>query len=164
MLLFSSLPVVCDTMKDGGACRGGALVKHIVINTAKLRLHAEFFLIHLGTCVSAMHQICSPAFNYITHSVGSRTSDEFLFQLRCFVFFPSVLSHYDFPTDLCGNCSNNFPLATSVCWSSVALTNRISRWNFSLRTDFGQIMSVGEHTDAITSTIKVGIGLHWTSD
>lgn len=81
-----------------------------------------------------------------------------IMQLSSFVF-SNFLSHYHFPSDLCGNCSNNFPLATSVCLSSMALTNCISRWNFSLRTHFGGIMSVGEHTDTITLTIKVGIGL-----
>lgn len=87
----------------------------------------------------------------------------FLLQINTiikFLFFPTLFPIAIFPIDLCGNCSNNFQLDTSVCLSSMALTNSISRWNFSLRTDFGQIISVGERTDTITLTIKVGIGLH----
>lgn len=76
-----------------------------------------------------------------------------------FVFF-NFHSYDHLPSDLRGNCLNNFPLATSVCLNSMALTNCISRWNFSFRTHFGWIMSVGENTDTITLTIKVGIGLH----
>lgn len=58
MLLFSSLPVVCDAMKDGRAYRGGGpWDKHVVINTAKLQINADSNLIQMVSCVSDMNQI-----------------------------------------------------------------------------------------------------------